>query len=237
MSIDSSSQLVLDDTSPYILYQGDGWSPQGYDVYISQYRNETFHGTVVDGDSATVYFFGTDIQLFGGKRPNHGYYSGQLDGGSKQYFNGTAQHPELYQQVLYEVHGLEDGQHEVVLSNEWMWDADSGGTYLDLDFIALNGSILSPDTITSSASATTSLQSSSSTVSGSETDPSATLPSSTAADSITISGSLSAIQLAATVPPSLAYVPYPSFLIEDECGADVDLIVEARKDRSTIVLP
>ncbi|TYJ53114.1 hypothetical protein B9479_006236 [Cryptococcus floricola] len=201
MSVDSSSQLVLDDTSSYILYQGDGWSPQGYDVYISQYRNETFHGTVVDGDSATVSFFGTDIQLFGGKRPNHGYYSGQLDGGTKQFFNGTAKNPELYQQVLYEVHGLENAQHEVVLRNEWRQHADSGGTYLDLDFIALNGSIISPDTITSSASATSSLQSSSSTVSGPETDPSATLPSST---------SLNAIQLAATVPPSLAYVFYPS---------------------------
>ncbi|WVQ99825.1 hypothetical protein IAU59_006968 [Kwoniella sp. CBS 9459] len=136
----TSAIAMFDDTAAYISYQGT-WSPQETtDPFVSRYQNSTFHATTTDGDTATITFIGTDIQVFGAKRPNHGYLSGSIDNTSKVYMNGYARNPEEYQVVLFEVHNLENGTHEVVMTNEPMYNTSvAGGNWFDIDFVAING--------------------------------------------------------------------------------------------------
>ncbi|WVQ81699.1 hypothetical protein IAT38_003824 [Cryptococcus sp. DSM 104549] len=204
------SSLVFDDTSAYISYAGVGWDIQtNSDPFLDKYKNTTFHSTVVDGDTATIMFIGTDVQLFGGKRPNHGFYSGYIDGGDKQYFNGTARNPELYQTVLFEAHGLENKTHTVVLTNAPSWDR-AGGSWMDLDFVAINGTAIAPGSVPtetqSSSSSTTATSSTSASVSVAST-PSQVAPAATT--DLLPQGSIEAIQLAATIAPSLANAQRP----------------------------
>ncbi|WVF72620.1 hypothetical protein IAT40_007438 [Kwoniella sp. CBS 6097] len=139
----TSATTMFDDTAAYISYQGT-WSPQETgDPFISRYQNSTFHSTTTDGDTATITFIGTDIQVFGAKRPNHGFLSGSIDKTPKVYMNGYARNPEEYQVVLFEAHGIENGTHEVVMTNEPMYDTSvAGGNWFDIDFVAINGTAI-----------------------------------------------------------------------------------------------
>ncbi|OCF30663.1 hypothetical protein I316_07711 [Kwoniella heveanensis BCC8398] len=203
MSI-TSATTIFDDTAPYISYQGS-WSPQDTsDPFISRYKNSTFHGTTSDGDTATITFIGTDIQVFGAKRPNHGYLSGSIDEEAKIYMNGYARNPEEYQVVLFEAHHLANATHEVVMTNEPMYNTSvAGGNWFDIDFVAINGT---PIAKSGSGSGSGSSTSSSGTITQSLSAPLQTdRPDQYPLPLYTVAGipEQGALQLAVSVTPSL----------------------------------
>ncbi|WWC71769.1 uncharacterized protein I206_105728 [Kwoniella pini CBS 10737] len=188
-----------DDTSPYIAYQGDWSIQQTSDPFLGRYKNSTFHSTTTDGDTVVIVFVGTDIQVFGALRPNHGFLSGLIDGGDKQYLNGTARDPELYQQILFEAHNLDNKTHTVLMTNEALYDTSSvGGNWFDIDFFSVNGT---PIASTSDTASSTDLPGNPAAYTGSATfetvPPSGVVPPH-------IAGSPTAVQLAVSVAPSLA---------------------------------
>ncbi|WWC90900.1 uncharacterized protein L201_005838 [Kwoniella dendrophila CBS 6074] len=132
-----------DDTSPYIAYHGDWKTQPTTDPYVQRYKNSTFHSSTNDGDSAVIVFIGTEIKVYGAKRPNHGFLSGLIDGGEKQYVNGTAKDPELYQQVIFQANNLENKTHTVIMTNEAVYNTNSGGIWFDIDFFQVNGKAIS----------------------------------------------------------------------------------------------
>ncbi|WRT68204.1 uncharacterized protein IL334_005179 [Kwoniella shivajii] len=191
-----STTQSFDDTSPYIAYKGD-WNPQqSTDPFVAKYKNATFHGTTEDGDTATIVFVGTDVMVFGAKRPNHGFLSGSIDGGEKQYMNGTARDPELYQQVLFEAHNLDNATHTVIMTNEPFYDTGVGGLWFDIDFFSVNGTPIASVSGTTSTAPINSV-----TYTGEATFQ--TVPPS-GIDQPHIGGSPTAVQLAVSVAPSLS---------------------------------
>ncbi|WWC63089.1 uncharacterized protein I303_105688 [Kwoniella dejecticola CBS 10117] len=188
-----------DDSSPYIAYQGNWKIQQSSDPFLGKYKNSTFHSTTSDGDTAVIVFVGTDIQVYGAFRPNHGFLSGLIDEGEKQYVNGTAKDPELYQQVLFEAHGLDNKTHTVVMTNEAFYDTSVGGVWFDIDFFAVNGTPIASSS--SDPASTIGLPGNSVAYTGSaifETVP----PS--GVESPHVPESPTAVQLAVSVAPSLA---------------------------------
>ncbi|WWD09913.1 hypothetical protein V865_008043 [Kwoniella europaea PYCC6329] len=49
------------------------------DPLVDEYSNSTFHASSTSGDSMEFDFVGNGIWLFGASRPNHGFYSVQID--------------------------------------------------------------------------------------------------------------------------------------------------------------
>ncbi|WWC60895.1 uncharacterized protein I303_103471 [Kwoniella dejecticola CBS 10117] len=130
--------ITIDDPSPLITYVGnwDGGDHDG-DPFVGQYSNSTFHSSYTTGDVAKFDFEGNAIWLFGAFRPNHGYYSVSIDGAEKTYNNGNKT-DDVFVQVLYSLRNLQQGKHELVLTNEKGYngsDARNGYGWLDLDFI------------------------------------------------------------------------------------------------------
>ncbi|WWD02343.1 hypothetical protein V865_000382 [Kwoniella europaea PYCC6329] len=188
-----------DDSSPYISYVGDWNLQQDSDPFLGRYKNSTFHSTTNDGDTAVIVFVGTDIQVYGAKRPNHGFLSGLIDGGEKQYVNGTARDPELYQQVLFEAHGLENKTHTVIMTNEPFYDTGVGGIWLDIDFFSVNGTPIASESGSNSGQTT---ESSGNSVAYTGTATFQTIPPS-GVEPYSVAGSPTAVQLAVSVAPSL----------------------------------
>ncbi|WVW85844.1 hypothetical protein I302_107882 [Kwoniella bestiolae CBS 10118] len=189
-----------DDSSPYITYQGDWDIQKSSDPFLGRYKNSTFHSTTNDGDTAVIVFVGTDIQVFGANRPNHGFLSGLIDGGEKQYMNGTARDPELYQEILFEAHGLENKTHTVVMTNEPFYDTSGGGIWLDIDFFSVNGTPIASSSSSSSAQSSGS-QGNSMAYTG--TVSLQTVPPSGVEEYHLVAASPTAVQLAVSVAPSL----------------------------------
>lgn len=104
------SYIPIDDYSPMIKYQG-----QWVDAYNSTsdpaaplYNDQTYHTTQLDGATvselqglheflvvlkrtqATVRFMGTEVRIFGAKRPDHGFYNVSIDGGTPEQYDGYA---------------------------------------------------------------------------------------------------------------------------------------------------
>ncbi|KAG6901014.1 hypothetical protein C0995_002293 [Termitomyces sp. Mi166 len=81
-----------------------------------------------DDASASFTFNGTGVEIFGARRGNHGLYAIRVDNTSYPTQNGSA-NPDIFQQSLFTVQGLQQGQHEVTITNV-------GTTFVDIDYIS-----------------------------------------------------------------------------------------------------
>ncbi|KAG6863959.1 hypothetical protein C0991_001569, partial [Blastosporella zonata] len=92
------------------------------------YSESSFMATQIAGASASFVFNGTGVQIFGAKRGNHGPYSVKVDDTVYTTVNGLVPDPGVFQQSLFGLDGLQQGRHEVTITNQ-------GTTFLDVDFI------------------------------------------------------------------------------------------------------
>ena len=88
-----------------------------------------------DGTTTSNFFFvfsGTNVNIFGSKRPNYGFYQITVD--QKQYDprNAAADAPGVFQTALFESISLPNVQHTVQLNNA------NAGALVDVDFVSVN---------------------------------------------------------------------------------------------------
>jgi len=95
--------------------------------------------TNVTNARASFAFYGNGLQLFGAKRPYHGYYQISIDSnvypkvnGSVAYGNGTFQTP------LFSTAALESGYHTVTITNVDVLN-------VDLDFVSVGFGVCADD--------------------------------------------------------------------------------------------
>ncbi|MFF7989022.1 hypothetical protein ACFZDG_04410 [Kitasatospora xanthocidica] len=99
--------------------------------------NGDIHSTSTDGDSASITFTGTGVQVLGERNSDQGRLSVTLDGAAADAVDTNA--PTLVAQaVVYEVSGLPYGQHSVKLTK-------AGGSVATLDGFRLDRSINEDD--------------------------------------------------------------------------------------------
>ncbi len=85
--------------------------------------------TTAQNASMTFKYIGTDVQLYGAQRGNHGRYQVTLDNFTYSPQSGYAPDPGNFQVVLFESHDVQQGNHTVTITNV---DNDK---WLDIDFV------------------------------------------------------------------------------------------------------
>ncbi|WVQ73037.1 hypothetical protein IAR50_002600 [Cryptococcus sp. DSM 104548] len=124
-----------DDQSPEISYIGSGWSSDT--SADASYFNESAHITQTIGDSVSLSFNGSSVQVFGGLYLDHGNYSATLDGGKTTNYNGTFYDLQAGTS-LFQASGLEEGVHSLLLTNVGQGPK---GKYFDVDYMIVNTTI------------------------------------------------------------------------------------------------
>lgn len=85
------------------------------------------------GDASVFFVFsGTNVNLFGGKRPQNGFYQIAVDTKVYTPVNGQSDEPGLFQTSLFSSIPLSDASHTVQLKNA------NAGSKLDLDYVSAN---------------------------------------------------------------------------------------------------
>jgi len=122
-----SLTITGEENSPLITF-GSGWTigTSQTDKFASSYSGSSYMATHTIGASASFVFNGTGVQIFGAKRVDHGPYAVKVDDTLYPTGNGTA--PDLYQENLFTVNGLDRGPHTVTITNQ-------GDSWVDVDFI------------------------------------------------------------------------------------------------------
>ncbi|KIR97422.1 hypothetical protein L804_05106 [Cryptococcus deuterogattii 2001/935-1] len=128
----------IDDTNANYGWFGTTWSTNHT---IDPLTYEYYDG----GDYAIIAWHGTDIALYGARRnkiASHGIYGISVDSGDIQYYSGYSE-KSTFQQVLYATSGLEEGDHTLKVSNENARNTDEYPNYiwLDVDYVAVTGSL------------------------------------------------------------------------------------------------
>ncbi len=102
---------VIGNSMDQIVYQGNGW---GYwnEAYGSFKDDHSFSKTA--GDSATITFFGTDIEWYGSKANNQGMADVYIDNSYVETVD-TYSSSRVEGALLYAVSNLSDAQHELKL--------------------------------------------------------------------------------------------------------------------------
>ncbi|KAG6836998.1 hypothetical protein H0H93_016458 [Arthromyces matolae] len=124
-----SLTVSIEENSPLIAYD-PSWRTglSSADGAASSYSESSFMATQTAGGAASFSFNGTGVQIFGAKRGNHGPYLVLVDGTAYPPANGNAPDPGLFQQNIFTASGLQQGSHEVTITNQ-------GTTFLDIDFL------------------------------------------------------------------------------------------------------
>lgn len=86
--------------------------------------------TQVDGANASFAFFGTGVQIFGGKRSDHGLYQVTIDSVDYPPVSGVGPVTPIFQTSLFSTVALLYGYHVVTIKN-------SQDLFLDVDFVCL----------------------------------------------------------------------------------------------------
>ncbi|ODO05388.1 hypothetical protein L198_02081 [Cryptococcus wingfieldii CBS 7118] len=126
---------TYDDSSPALKYIGSGWNPNT--SAGTDYFNRTAYITQTVGDSVSLDFNGSSVQVFGGLYNDHGNYSVSLDGGQAASYNGTFFNLQPGAS-LFQASGLDEGPHSVQLIN---LGQGPKGKYLDIDYIVVNSTV------------------------------------------------------------------------------------------------
>ncbi|ODO05389.1 hypothetical protein L198_02082 [Cryptococcus wingfieldii CBS 7118] len=128
---------TYDDQSPALNYIGSGWDPYAAPLQPADYFNRTAHVTQTVGDSVSLSFNGSSVQVFGGLYFDHGNFSVSLDGGKTSNYNGTFF--ELQPgTTLYQATGLEEGVHNIQITN---LGQGRKGKFLDIDYFVVNSTV------------------------------------------------------------------------------------------------
>ncbi|KAF9050294.1 hypothetical protein BJ165DRAFT_1402045 [Panaeolus papilionaceus] len=136
---------TIEDTSPLIVYSGEG----GYndwkagtskdDSALDRYSQSSYTVTSTVNASASFFFYGTGVQIFGSKRPTHGDYQITVDAWVYDPKSGNATDAEgLFQTSLFTTSSLKSAYHMVRMTNV-------GNGLLDLDFLTWQTPIGQPD--------------------------------------------------------------------------------------------
>ncbi|KAK0225668.1 hypothetical protein IW262DRAFT_702766 [Armillaria fumosa] len=126
-----SFTATIQDYSPLISYDSNWFSGTSNDNRLDRYSDNSMMVTNVTGASATFRFNGTGVNVYGAKRSNHGSYQVTLDGRTsptETSFNDTG----MYQTLLFSSITLEQGFHELILTNKGAGDHP----FLDIDFVS-----------------------------------------------------------------------------------------------------
>ncbi|KAF8346320.1 hypothetical protein F5887DRAFT_961364 [Amanita rubescens] len=134
---------TIEDNSPLLYY--DGWTvggyPPGADSLTTEYSESNFMGTTAQNASMTFRYCGTDVQLYGAQRGNHGRYQVTLDNFTYSPQSGFAPDPGNFQVVLFESHDVPQGNHTVIITNA---DNDK---WLDIDFVTWTSTFGDPEAV------------------------------------------------------------------------------------------
>ncbi|ODN81541.1 hypothetical protein L202_01960 [Cryptococcus amylolentus CBS 6039] len=126
---------TYDDSSPAMKYIGSGWNPNT--SAGTSYYNRTAYITQTVGDSVSLDFNGSSVQVFGGLYNDHGNYSVSLDGAKATSYNGTFFNLQAGVS-LFQASGLDEGPHSVQLIN---LGQGPKGKYFDIDYIVVNSTV------------------------------------------------------------------------------------------------
>ncbi|KAH7098717.1 hypothetical protein BKA62DRAFT_773126 [Auriculariales sp. MPI-PUGE-AT-0066] len=132
------TQVVLDNVSPLIRYDGPWRAGKPDDDQYENYSGGTFAVTNSNAATATISFKGTGITVKGAKRPNHNKYSVSVDGIAPKVSDGHSDHEEWVD--LYSTSNLRDGEHTIVIQNA-SDDPDPENSYLDIDQVILDTTV------------------------------------------------------------------------------------------------
>ncbi|KAK0455441.1 uncharacterized protein EV420DRAFT_1272379 [Desarmillaria tabescens] len=146
-----SFAVTIQDYSPLVSYDENWRAGNSRDSYLdrrvlsrqsaklsltvaNRYSDNSMMVTNVTGASATFWFNGTGVSIYGAKRSNHGSYQVTLDGTSfpaESGYDSTG----IFQTLLFSSITLDQGSHELILTNQGVEE------YLDIDFITWQTSI------------------------------------------------------------------------------------------------
>ncbi|WVQ73036.1 hypothetical protein IAR50_002599 [Cryptococcus sp. DSM 104548] len=126
---------TYDDQSPVLNWVGSGWTSNT--EAATTYFNQSAHITQVIGDSVSLSFKGSSVQVFGGLYFDHGNFSVALDGGRTSNYNGTFFDLQPGT-TLFQASGLEEGVHTVQLTN---LGQGRKGKFFDIDYIVVNSTL------------------------------------------------------------------------------------------------
>lgn len=134
---------VYEDTAPFFTYTG-AWSTGSSrdnlaDQYVvtrsfatvradspPRYSESSFTLTQAAGTSFSFKFYGTEVNIFGAKRGNHGLYQVTLDGNTSPEVTGAG--ADQFQVQLYTANASR-GMHTVTMINK-------ENKFLDIDFVS-----------------------------------------------------------------------------------------------------
>ncbi|KAJ3553754.1 hypothetical protein NM688_g3447 [Phlebia brevispora] len=125
-----------------VAYNGVWYDSSHEDPEWFDYTNGTFHATQEEGATAYLTFNGSAVYVVGARRTNHGEYSATLDEATTVQ-NGEAP-VDQFNCTLYSHTGLDEGQHEVILQNEW--PPDTPNTWFDIDYMVITSGDGNPAT-------------------------------------------------------------------------------------------
>ncbi|KAK7055107.1 hypothetical protein R3P38DRAFT_2845138 [Favolaschia claudopus] len=135
----TSKNFTIDNVNPAIQYAPPGAWREGSnsDPLFASYSNGgTFTLCTTQGSSATFTFNGTQVYVFGAKRPNHGPYSITLDGTQTTFDGGSAK--DTIPATLFASDPLKLGQHTVTITNQLI---NNDKPFLDIDFITWTANV------------------------------------------------------------------------------------------------
>ncbi|ODO05383.1 hypothetical protein L198_02076 [Cryptococcus wingfieldii CBS 7118] len=143
-------EVIINDVSPQLEYYTGESSTSGWivnhglnttypDTYTSSYLKSTFHGTFGDGDRVVYTFNGTEVGVFGGKRPNHGSFGVILDDEAEIVSDGYSE-KSIFNQALYTRSGLDPSvEHTITITNRPNDQTSAAAGidhWLDIDYIS-----------------------------------------------------------------------------------------------------
>jgi hypothetical protein len=100
--------------------------------------------TVSPGGKATILFRGTEISYITNKDCVYGIAKVTLDGGSPTYVDLFSPTSNVAQSKVYSTTGLSDTEHVLTIEYTGTKNPRSGGTYVGLDAVDVEGELLSP---------------------------------------------------------------------------------------------
>ncbi|KAL5507348.1 hypothetical protein ACEPAH_6804 [Sanghuangporus vaninii] len=148
---------TIDDNSPLITYSPvEVWTygMESNDPFFDAYANGTFTLTGTVGAMMKISFYGTGIWIWGGKRPNHGYYSVTVDGEKSDLISGRRSDGirdldvwgNEYHALLFSAFDLDLTKHDIIFTNEGAQGSAPEAHYVDIDYITWESDASSENT-------------------------------------------------------------------------------------------
>ncbi|WWC91779.1 uncharacterized protein L201_006726 [Kwoniella dendrophila CBS 6074] len=137
---DAPPHTTLDDCDVNWQYGGDTWGTNHTDDPLrGDYHGGTFYSTTVHKAWARLCWTGMNIEVFGGKRKNHGLYTVVIDNGELQWLSGFSETDQI-QASLIKTQELGWGNHQIVLTNMPKTNMTvKSNIWFDIDYAEIDG--------------------------------------------------------------------------------------------------